>query len=78
MLPTQTEAAQSASASAVTADFTESDYATPARAGAPEVSTAGNNLATEEKAITRNRGTRVPASASPAKSPKEKDRKQSR
>jgi hypothetical protein len=71
-LPTQSEAvaaSASASASAVTADFTEADYATPARPGAPEsTSGAGDHSVTEEKAITRNRGTRVPASASPARS----------
>jgi hypothetical protein len=69
----QTEVVGAASASAVTADFSESDYATPARPSAPEATSAvGANLATEEKAITRNRGTRVPASASPvrARSPK--------
>lgn len=64
----------SASASAVTADFNESEYTTPARASAPETcaAAAGDHAAgkTEEMAsapaVTRNRGIRVPASASPA------------
>jgi hypothetical protein len=63
-LPTEAEAA-----SAVTAEFTESEYTTPARGGASsqETAAAGPEEMASAPAVTRNRGTRVPVSASPSR-----------